>query len=133
MKPKESVHNILKGSRQPTKSKPRIANPSPRQPGKGGRVMWAIPECVLPESRTMLLHKTVGPTFSHPVLVLDLSPEARKDRERLDWLIVNEGIIKQSWAHGATCDLYYVYDGADNRLSDGFIDPRAGLVGYSGH
>lgn len=58
----------------PTKSKPRIAKPSPRQPGKGERVMWyyRITDKCYPESWSK--------DGDGPVLVLDLSPTARERR-----------------------------------------------------
>jgi hypothetical protein len=55
--------------------------PSPRQPGKGGRVMWRYDN--IPENITENLDyaKQMAPEGKpFPVLVLDLSPEARERR-----------------------------------------------------
>jgi len=57
----------------PTKSKPRIAKPSPRQPVKG-RVMY---ENVFGEITNDPTH---GGGWDKPVLVLDLSDAARERR-----------------------------------------------------
>lgn len=56
----------------PTKSKPRIAKPSPRQPGTGGRVRHLL------NDNLTLLH--APDKDATPVLVLDLSDEARERR-----------------------------------------------------
>ena len=60
----------------PTKSKPRIAKPSPRQPGKGARAYGVYINGNLEQLQMRPMPGDEWPLT--PVLVLDLSPEARE-------------------------------------------------------
>jgi len=87
---------------KPTKSKPRIAKPSPRQPVKGGRVMWAATD----KSGTLIFSDQMQaenfseePCIISPVLVLPLSPGVRNSRR---WAVEQTEAALQSVAKEAT-------------------------------